>query len=369
MKAVALVGGQGTRLRPLTFRTPKPLLPLVNRPHIEYVIEQCDRNSIANLVMSTNYLPELFRASLGDRQLGVDLEYVHEVEPLGTAGGVKNCESMIDSTFFVFNGDVLTGVDLEAMMEYHRERESQVTIYLTPVDDPRAYGVVPLDPDGRVVAFIEKPALDEAPTNMINAGVYIIEPEVLARVPTDEPYSFERDLFPSLVADGTPIFGFESDAYWLDIGTPPKYLQAHVDLLTGACPTSLRGEPTSPGVWIDGEVSIDESVLLTGPVAIGAGSQIGKGTEIIGPASIGSSSSIGEGTIVSGSVIADGVSIGESCEIRDAIIGEAAVIGDDCTIGELAVVGPGALIAAGNELQRGIRVYPDAEVGPQSIQF
>lgn len=369
MKAIALVGGQGTRLRPLTFRTPKPLLPLVNRPLLSFVVERCRKNAISDLVLSTSYLPDQFSAVLGSELNGVAIEYIHEVEPLGTAGGVKNSESAIDDTFYVFNGDILTGLDLREMLRFHREREAQVTIYLTPVDDPRAYGVVPLDADGRVQAFIEKPSIEEAPSNLINAGIYIIEPEVLASIPGDEPYSFERQLFPDLVSGGAPVFGYPSDTYWLDIGTPPKYLQAHMDVLTGRCDAEVAGIEVLPGVKANGAVEIDDGVDFVGPVLIGDGTQISKGAQITGPVSIGSGCAIGVGARLSRSVLADGVSIGDRSVIEDALIGEGASIGEDCVVSEYAVVGPGALIAPGNELLRGMRVWPDVEVGPRSIQF
>lgn len=369
MKAVALVGGQGTRLRPLTFRTPKPLLPLVNRPLLEFVVERCKRNEISDLVLSTNYLPDLFRVALGDSLFGVAIEYIHEVDALGTAGGVKNCESAIDDTFYVFNGDVLTGLDLVEMLEYHRSKSAAVTLYLTPVEDPRAYGVVPLDSDGRVTAFIEKPSLADASTNMINGGVYIIEPEILSEIPRDEPYSFERQLFPDLVAAGTPIYGYESDAYWLDIGTPDKYLQAHLDTLTGAHQAEIPGEEIMPGVWIANAVEIDTAAEVVAPVVIGDGTKVEGGVRLQGPVSVGAGCFIGAETVMNRCAVANGVSIGRSCLVEDSLIGEAAVVEDECTIAELAVVGPGALISAGNELRRGMRVWPDVEVGPSSIQF
>ncbi|RIK07952.1 MAG: nucleotidyl transferase [Acidobacteria bacterium] len=369
MKAVALVGGQGTRLRPLTFRTPKPLLPLVNRPLLEFVVERCKRNEISDLVLSTNYLPDLFRVALGDSLFGVEIEYIHELDALGTAGGVKNCEGAVDGTFYVFNGDVLTGLDLVRMLEFHRSKGAAVTLYLTPVEDPRAYGVVPLDDDGRVTAFIEKPSLADAPTNMINGGVYIIEPEILAEIPRDEPYSFERQLFPDLVAGGAPIYGYESDAYWIDIGTPEKYLQAHLDVLTGALQAEIPGEEITPGVWVAGGVEIDEGASVTAPAVIGDGTRVEAGARLEGPVSIGAGCVIGANTSITRSALADGVEIGRSCTIENALIGEASVVEQECTIAELAVVGPGASISEGNELRRGMRVWPDVEVGPSSIQF
>lgn len=369
MKAVALVGGQGTRLRPLTFRTPKPLLPLVNRPLLEFVVERCKRNEISDLVLSTNYLPDLFRVALGESLFGVAIEYIHEVDALGTAGGVKNCESAIDDTFYVFNGDVLTGLNLVEMLKYHRSKSAAVTLYLTPVEDPRAYGVVPLDGDGRVTAFIEKPSLADAPTNMINGGVYIIEPEILEKIPRDEPYSFERQLFPDLVAEGAPIYGYESDAYWLDIGTPEKYLQAHLDILTGALEAEIPGEEISSGVWVGSGVEIDPGAEVLAPVVIGDGARVEVGVRLEGPVSIGAGCVIGAETAMTRSAVADGVSVGRSCVIEDSLIGEAAVVEQECTIAELAVVGPGASISEGNELRRGMRVWPDVEVGPSSIQF
>lgn len=234
MKALILAGGFGTRLRPLTYTRPKHLLPIANVPHIEHVFDLLQRHGVDDVVLLTSYLAEAFETSIEHAtQRGLSVAVAREEEPLGTAGALKNAQELVgDGTFLAFNGDVLTDVDLDAIVAWHGERGAEATIVLTPVDDPSAYGVVPTEPDGRVLGFIEKPPPGEAPTNLINAGVYVCEPRLLDRIPDGRAFSAEHELFPAVVENGT-MYARGADAYWMDIGTPEKYLQANLDALAG----------------------------------------------------------------------------------------------------------------------------------------
>ncbi len=281
MKALLIAGGFGTRLRPLTFTRPKHLLPIANRPHLHHVFDLLQRHGIDEVVLLTSYLAETFEASVAHgRERGMRVEVTHEEHPLGTAGALKNAQGFIgDETFFAFNGDVLTDSDLQAMLAFHREREAEATILLTPVDDPSAYGVVPTNGSGRVQGFIEKPPPDQAPTNLINAGVYIMEPSVLDRIPEGVEYSAERALFPDLVEEGARLFATGTDAYWMDIGTPAKYLQANMDALTGAFQTDAVGDPGEGAVVAAEGVSVAEGCRLSA-VCLGPGTRVETGAHV-----------------------------------------------------------------------------------------
>jgi mannose-1-phosphate guanylyltransferase len=312
VKAQILAGGLGTRLRPLTYTRPKHLLPIANRPHIEHVFDLVLASGVHEVVMLTSYLSGAFASAIevGSRR-GIRMEVAHEDEPLGTAGALKNAERYVgDDTFLAFNGDILTDFDLGELVRFHRARSAEATILLTPVEDPSAFGVVPTDPDGRVRGFIEKPSRDEAPTNLINAGIYVLEPSVLTRIPKGEAYSAERALFPELAAAGT-MFALATDAYWMDIGTPRKYLQANLDALAGDFSTSAVADP--------------------GPGAV----LVGEGCTIAGSATIADS------CLGAGSVVEDGATVRDSVLLPGAVVGAGAVV-EGSILGERAKVGPGA---------------------------
>ncbi|HEY1762604.1 MAG TPA: NDP-sugar synthase, partial [Acidimicrobiales bacterium] len=235
MQAVILVGGMGTRLRPLTYETPKQMLPLVGVPMIECVLEALGRHGVTDAVLSLGYLPDRFTEAYPSSLIsGVRVTYAVEPEPLDTAGAIRYAASFadVDETFLAVNGDVLTDLNVTKLLQFHREREAEVTIALHPVDDPSHFGVVPTEENGRVITFVEKPPVNEAPTNLINAGTYVLEPRALDRIAREGRVSIERETFPALAAAGT-LFAMADHAYWLDTGTPRLYLQANVDVLKG----------------------------------------------------------------------------------------------------------------------------------------
>ncbi|MBI2861132.1 MAG: NDP-sugar synthase [Chloroflexi bacterium] len=353
MKAVILVGGEGTRLRPLTCNIPKAIVPVLNRPFLEHQLLYLRRHGVTDVILAMGYLPDPVRECLGNgSQLGVKLTYLVESSPMGTAGAVKNAGQLLDGPFLVLNGDIITGIDLSAMIAQHRDSGARVSIALTPVDNPTVFGVVETDGQGRVRRFLEKPGWDQVTTNLINAGIYMLEPEVLGMVPPSTRSMFERDVFPALVEAGDPVFAFPSDAYWIDIGTPEKYLQAHRDLLQG-----WGGE-----VRMDGKSQVHPSARIEGPALIGEGCIIGRDVRIKG-AVIGPCCRVGEGARLEEAVLWRGVQVAEGALLSNCVAGDAASIGCGCHVPPGCIIGDGVRIEPESRLERGYRLWPDGWQG------
>jgi mannose-1-phosphate guanylyltransferase len=370
MKAVILVGGLGTRLRPLTCNTPKPMIPLINQPIIEHVLENLRNQGIDEVILAVQYLADRFRASLGDgSRLGLKVHVIEEPEPRGTAGAVKNIEHMLDGTTFVFNGDVMTDLDLQAMLAFHREKGSKLTIALTPVDDPTSFGLVETNADGHIRRFLEKPRIDEVTTNMINAGTYIIEPELFRYVPPAQYYMFERGLFPVVLQTGDPMYGYPSRAYWTDIGKPQAYLEVHHDILIGKVRYTIDGEEIGQRVWAQGAVEIHKNAQVVGPVVLGAGVKIAAGARVVGPTVIGAGTVIGPNVMIEGSVLWTNNVIEEEAVLRSCVIGNRNRIGVKAHIADGAIIGDDCVIGAENRLERGIRIWPGTELNDKAISF
>jgi mannose-1-phosphate guanylyltransferase len=325
MRAVVLVGGFGTRLRPLTIDVPKQMLPVVHVSMLERVVAGLARYGVDEAVLSLGFRPDAFTDAYPDGTCaGVTLRYAVEPEPLDTAGAIRFAARAagIDETFLVVNGDVLNDFDVRTLLELHRARGAEGTIHLTPVDDPSRYGVVPTEADGRVLGFIEKPPRDEAPTNWINAGTYVLEPSVLDRIPDGRKVSIERETFPAMAADGT-LYALQDPCYWIDAGTPASYLEVQLDLLTGK-----RGV-AEPGVHPSAVVSPDAVVE----------------TSVIGPGA-----RVDAGAVVRSSVVLPGAHISARAEVDHSIVADGAVIGEGATLRELCVIGRGEHVAAGTAL-------------------
>ena len=359
MKAVVLVGGEGTRLRPLTFTTPKPLLPIVNQPFLERQLVWLADHGVDDVVLSMGYLPDAFHEHFRDESgqdtfRGMRLRYAVEDEPLGTAGAIRFAADGIDERFVVCNGDVLTGLDLSAMVEFHDERSAEVTIALTRVEDPSAFGVVPTALDGSVIAFVEKPAPGSAPSDWINAGTYVLEPSFLDRIPPRLNVSVERETFPRLLEQPGRLFGYRSDAYWLDIGTPEKYLQAHTDALAGrlSFPPAPGAREVSPGVWMQGEATIEPDAHIEAPVLIGAGARIESGARV-------RRSVLGAGAVVEaraeldGAVLHAGARVSHGGSVRDSVVGADAVLKPDVSLAAETIVGARATVPSGTRISGG----------------
>jgi len=356
VRAIVLVGGEGTRLRPLTLTTPKPLLPVAEVAMIERVLHHLAGHGVEEAVLSMGYRPDAFAVAFPeDRAAGVRLRYAVEPEPLDTAGAIRFAaeEAGLDQAFLVVNGDVLTDMDVSALIAFHRASGALATVSLTPVEDPSAFGVVPTDADGRVSAFIEKPPRDAAPTNLINAGTYVLEPDVLDRVPAGRRVSVEREVFPGLAGEGL-LYALASDAYWLDTGTPEAYLQANADLLAGRrrCQVAPGATERDPGVWIIGAPVIDGEVEA--PCLVGEAAFVAAGARVVGSV-VGGGARVGRGAIVRGSVVLPGAVVGPDAIVDRSIIGEAAAVHEGARVQAVSVIGGGAVVAPGSVLE-GARV-------------
>lgn len=363
-----LVGGEGTRLRPLTKRMPKPMLTLVDRPLLAYTFEHLRSNGVDRAILSCGYLPTQIQEHFGDAYGSLALSYRVEPTPLGTGGGIRFGAEGIDSTFVALNGDVLHGADLGAMLAFHRERGAAGTVLLAPVEDPSRYGLVRCAEDGRVRAFVEKPRAEEIDTNLINAGLYVLEPSVLELVEPGRQVSIERDVFPRLVEAGS-LYGFAVEGYWRDIGTPESYLEAHRDVLERNFATEL-GESLGPGYSLvaDG-AEVHPEARLVPPVYVGAGAVIAAGARIGSLAVVGADARVEEEASVESAVVAAGARVGARSVVSGSIVGEGADLGADCDVRGLAVVGPGAKVGDGNMLDHGLRVAADELIAAGAVRF
>lgn len=356
MKVVILVGGEGTRLHPLTINIPKAMVPILNRPFLEHAIGYFKQHGIREIILAMGYLPDPIQSYFGNgSRLGVNITYLVEESPLGTAGAVKNAEPFLDGPFIVFNGDVLTEIDLTAMIKQHQEIKPMASIALTPVDNPTIYGVVETDARGMVKQFVEKPSWDKVTTNTINAGIYILEPEVLAHIPASAPSMFERHLFPLLLKMGKPIFGYSSNAYWIDIGTPEKYLKVHHDLL-------LRWG--NVGVRTQGKSQIHPTAQIEGPALIGEKCVVAEDVQIKGPTVLGPRCQIAKGVVIEGAVLWEGAQVAEKTFLRNCIVGSYGCIKNGCHILDGCVLGDNVTVGEGSKLAPGARVWPNSYMAP-----
>ncbi|HEY7438738.1 MAG TPA: NDP-sugar synthase [Acidimicrobiia bacterium] len=329
MKAIVLVGGAGTRLRPLTYATPKPLLPIANVAFLERQLGWLATHGVDEAVLSLGYLPERFTEHFPDDRFGdVKLRFVVEHEPLGTAGGIRFAAEGISERVVVCNGDVLTDLDLTALLRFHEERGAEATITLSRVEDPSAFGVVPTRSDGEVIAFVEKPSRDQAPTHWINAGTYVLEPSVFETVPPRLNVSIERETFPRMLEHRGRLYAVRSDAYWLDIGTPGKLYEAQIDVLLGkmGLPPVASAVERVPGVWVEPGAEIAGDAQLTAPVLIGREATVGAGARIASSV-VGARASIAAGAAVERSIVLPDVKVRADEKVRDEARGREAALG------------------------------------------
>jgi mannose-1-phosphate guanylyltransferase len=335
MKAVVLVGGEGTRLRPLTETMPKPLLPLMDRRSLDHVLDHLARHGVHEVVLSSPYLESTFHPFIESRGSAPRITWITETEPLGTGGAIVNAlDHLDDEPFFALNGDILTDLDLTAMRTFHADHAAAVTIALHHVEDARAFGLVATEPDGRVLAFREKPE-DLIPGD-INAGTYLLDPKVLSDRTPGEASSIERDIFPAVILAGHPVFGFLAEAYWLDLGTPEKYLQAHFDMLEGKV-----HDVSYPAPWIADGAVVDLRAHLGRWVAVGEGTSIGPEAQV-DDSVLHADVAIAAGARVAGSIIAKAATVGEGATVIDSVIGEGALVPAGLTL-EAARVSAGTI--------------------------
>lgn len=363
MQAVLLVGGEGTRLRPLTYNTVKAMVPVLNKPFLEHLIYYLARHGIYDIIVTLCYLPDCIESYFGDgSRFGVKLTYVMEKTPLGTAGAVKNAEKYLDEVFFVFNGDIFTDLDLRAMLSFHRRRKAKVTIALTPVEDPTAYGVVEMDSRRRVKRFVEKPPRDEVTSNLINAGTYILDREVIQDIPPNTPFMFERHLFPMLLDKGVPVYGYPSDAYWIDIGTPQKYRQLQYDLLQGKGTAVPGGQIRRERADSDKGCLIHPTAIIEGPVVLGTNCSIGAGVRIQGPSVVGDGCRILDGALIDRAVLWRNVVVANQAYLRECVVGDNSSIGEGCLVEQGAVIGDNVIVTKGSRFTAAEKIGPDTTV-------
>jgi mannose-1-phosphate guanylyltransferase len=363
MNAVILVGGSGTRLRPLTYAIPKPLIPVLNRPLVSRLIDNLRRHGVDRIVLAGSEADKRIEEALGDgSSLGVTLAYSYESEPLGSGLAVKIAARGFDEPFFVCNGDVLNDLDLTEMCERHVARGASMSIFLAPVTDPSSFGIADLQEDGRITRFVEKPSREQAPSNFGNAGTWLFDPEVLAMIPDEKmDGSIERLLTPSLIAKGRLVLGYPSDAYWMDLGTAERYLQIHEDIFDGRIPSWLPSPPDS-GPFMDDDCEVWETARVAPHVAMGRHCRIGGLAHIDGPSVLGPDCVLRDHAAVERSVIWSGVRIGSGAVVRDSIVADGCWIGDEAVV-EGAVLARGARVTRGTHLARGTRLEPDELAG------
>lgn len=371
MRAVILVGGEGTRLRPLTSLTPKPVVTLVDRPMLGFMLEWLARHGIEDVVMACGFLPTKLREALGDgRRWGVRVQYVAEPEPRGTGGALRFADEQVEGglgeRFLLLNGDVLTDLDLRAQIDAHAAAGARATLALVPVEDPTSYGLVRIAPDGEVLGFLEKPKAEEIDTDLVSAGAYVLERSVLDLIAPGRNVSIEREVWPALVGAGLRGHAHEG-AYWIDVGTPERYLQGSADILAGRMRTSVRERLADHGVARGEDCHVEGHVH--GPVVMGDGCRIAEGA-VVGPGTVlGHRVILEPGATVADAVVLDDARIGRAADVRGAIVSPGAHVGPDCLVAGGAVLGPGVRAGAGNVFDRGVRVFPGVELPDGAVAF
>jgi mannose-1-phosphate guanylyltransferase/phosphomannomutase len=360
MKAVVMAGGEGTRLRPMTANQPKPLLPVVNRPIMEHVLRLLKRHGFSETVVTVQFLAALVRNYFGDgEELGMSLQYATEEVPLGTAGSVKNAEEALrDDRFLVISGDALTDIDLSEMVRFHKKNGALVTIGLKRVPNPLEFGIIIVDDDSRVQRFLEKPTWGQVFSDTVNTGVYVMEPEVLDHVAEGTPVDWSGDVFPKLLAEGAPLYGYIAEGYWEDVGTHESYFKAQADMLSGKIDVEVDGFEVSPGVWVAEGAEVDPEAILKGPLYIGDYAKVEAGAELREYTVLGSNVVVKEGAFLHRAVVHDNVFIGPSTNLRGCVIGKNTDVMAGARIEEGAIVGDECVIEAEAYVSSDVKVYP-----------
>jgi mannose-1-phosphate guanylyltransferase len=343
VQALILAGGEGTRLRPLTYTVPKPVLPLAGRPHVAYVIDWLVRHGVDDVVVSCGFLAEGMRKSIAELEPGVKIRYAEEPDPRGTAGAIRFAEDMLGDRFLVLNGDVLCGLDLSGLIAQHERTGARATLALYPEPDPSGYGLVHRRDDGEITEFLEKPEPEQTDTNEINAGAYLLERSVLDRIPPDRAVSIEREVFPELIGDG--LYGIRLEGYWIDIGTPDRFLEANWDILEGRVDTVTRDRLDENGLLVGEGVEIGVPATLKGPAVIGARTEISPGAQPRPPCVLGRNCRISPGATLERSVLLD------DCLVEDDALVVNSILGSGVTVGVGAEL-DGAVIGAGERVER-----------------
>ena len=364
MRAVLMAGGSGTRLRPLTCDLPKPMVPVLNRPIAEHIINLLKRNNITEIIATLYYLPDVMRDYFQDgSDFGVEMTYaVEEEQPLGTAGSVKNIQQWLDDTFITISGDAITDFDLKAAIAFHREKKSKATLILTRVPNPVEFGVVITDEDGKINRFLEKPSLSEIFSDTVNTGTYILEPEVLDYLPENEESDFSKDLFPLLLEKGEPIYGYIAEGYWCDVGHLEAYREAQYDGLAKKVKLNFPYREKSVGIWIGSNTYIDSSTVIETPALIGDNCRIGARVKIEAGTVIGDNVTIGTDADLKRPIIWNGATVGDEAHLRACIISRGTRIDRRAQALEGAVVGALSIVGEEAQIAPGVRVWPSKRI-------
>ena len=360
MRAVVMAGGEGTRLRPMTANQPKPLLPVVNKPIMDHVLRLLRRHSFDETIVTVQFLASMVRNYFGDgEEFGMSLQYATEDIPLGTAGSVKNAESALrDGPFLVISGDALTDIDLSDLVRFHKDNAALVTVALARVPDPLEFGIVIANSDGRIERFLEKPTWGQVFSDTVNTGIYVMEPEVLAHVPSAETVDWSADVFPTLLDRGAPVYGWVAEGYWEDVGTHEAYHRVQADVLSGKVKADIDGFEVSPGVWVAAGAEVDPDAILTGPLCIGDYAKIEAGAQLREFTVVGSNVVVKEGAFLHRATVHNNVYVGVGATLRGCVIGKNTDVMASARIEEGAVVGDECLIEPEAYLSAGVRVYP-----------
>lgn len=354
-----MAGGEGTRLRPLTANQPKPMLPMANAPMAHHVVNLLRRHGFEEIVVTVGFLASAIRTFFGDgSELGVHLVYATEETPLGTAGSILNAREQLDDRFLVISGDVLTDVDLSALVEFHEKQGSIATLGLVKVPDPLEFGIVIIDPDGRVERFLEKPGWGDVFSDTINTGIYVLEPEVFDWIPAGRAVDFSSEVFPAMLGAGKPMYGYVADGYWEDVGTLDAYLKAHEDILDRKVQLDIPGFPLRSDVWVGTGAEIHPSAHIVGPVLIGDNCRIGEGVELDGHCVLGANVRIGDNSVIARSVIHDNVYIASSVSARGCVIARSCDVRQGVHLDDGVVLGEGSRVGRQAVVSAGVKVYP-----------
>ena len=360
MKAIIMAGGEGSRLRPLTCGCPKPMVPLMDRPVMSYAIELLKRHGVREAAATLHYLPDQVKDYFGDgSDYGISMRYYEEKEPLGTAGSVRQAEDFLTETFIVLSGDGVTDCDLTDALRFHREKKALATLVLKSVESPLEYGVVVADGGGKIKRFVEKPGWGEVYSDAVNTGIYIMEPELLGRIPQNKPYDFGRELFPALLAEGLPVYGYVTDGYWCDIGDVSAYLRAHADAMEGRIDLPMNGR--AGGVFRAPGARVDRGAVLEGPCFIGEGAYVKAGARIGAYSVVGAGCVVEEHASVKRAVLWEQARIGRGAQARGCILAGGAALKEESCAFEESVLGAGAVLGARGTLLPGVKIWPYKE--------
>src|SRR5579862_1567509 len=363
MKAVVMAGGEGSRLRPLTIGHPKPMVPIVGKPVMEHILELLRQHDITDIVVTLQYLPGVIQDYFGDGgSFGVNLSYSVEDHPLGTAGSVKNAMEFLDNTFLVICVDAVTDFYLRDFFTFHRERQAAATLTLYRVPNPLEYGVIITAEDGRIQQFLEKPSWGEVFSDTINTGIYVLEPSVMEFVPADTTYDFSQQLFPMLLEQRHPLFGYVAPGYWCDVGNLPEYMRATADILMGRTNVQVPGEEVLPKVWVQPGANFSREAEIVGPVYLGQDARVRSGAQVVGPTAIGDYAIIDGHARVEHSIVWNNSYVGEHVQLSGAIIGKQCNVRRAAVVLEGGVVGDNTVIGEGAIVQNDVRIWPNKEL-------